>query len=98
MNVAAHGVECLLEEAFDSLEVGEVALDDLDVAAGGSDGVRGLVVGGTGAANETDICAGFCERDGAGGTDTWGRGTQAAAHEDGREDRCEDGGAGTHRG
>ena len=74
VDLAAHGVERLLEEALDALEVGEVALDGLDGAAGGGEGGGGLVVGGAGAADEADVRACLCEGDSAGCADTWERG------------------------
>ena len=73
VDLAAHGVERLLEEALDALEVGEVALDGLDGAAGGGDGDGGFVVGGAGAADEADVRACLGEGDSAGCADTWER-------------------------
>ena len=85
VNLAAHRIKRLLEEPLDALEVREVAFDHLDAAACSGDGVDGLVVGGAGAADETDVGAGLGEGDRAGGADAW-RGRIQGASERGEGD------------
>ena len=69
MDFASHGVERELEDAFYGLEICEVALYGFDGAACCSDGVEGVIAGGSGASDETDVCAGLCEGDGTRSTD-----------------------------
>lgn len=78
MDLAAHGVERLLEEALDGVKICKVALDCLYGAAEGSDGGGGVIVGlrdtgGGGAPDETDVGTCLCEGDGTCSTDTWVR-------------------------
>ena len=77
MDLTAHGFQRFVKYAFDRVEVGNVALDNLDIARGGRgggckclEGVESLEVGRAGALNETDVGTGFGEGDGASCADT----------------------------
>ena len=77
MDLTAHGFQRFVEYAFDRVEVGNVALNNLDIARSGGgrgskclEGVESLEVGRAGALNETDVGTGFGESDGASCTDT----------------------------
>jgi len=62
--VTTHQVKGIPEEMFDSVDVTEIAVDDLSGATDGADGVEGFQVGGDGvgrrgSVNEANGCAGL---------------------------------------
>jgi len=62
VNLAAHDVQCTLEDRFDVVHVGEVCVDDLGSRQLCHDWEGGVCRLGTD--DETDVCACLCQGDG----------------------------------
>ncbi len=75
--IATHYVESFLKEAFDGVEIIEVAIDNLRPGADGTDGVEGIEVGvsawGRGSIDKAEGRASLSESQGASSADAWRR-------------------------
>ena len=71
VDLAAHRIEGLWEDALHVLHVGEVALDDGGLATERADGVERGGVGRIGPDDKADVGTGLCECKCAGCADSW---------------------------
>lgn len=70
MDLAVHLFKCLGEERADGIEVCEVAVDGLDIASLGGDGIVRLEIGCTWALDKANRGTCLGKSDGACGSDT----------------------------